>query len=462
MTVDTAESYEAFLERKTEEHRPSGLDRLPELHPSLFGYQRAVTGFLLRAGRGAAFLDTGLGKTFVQLEWARAVTEATGRPALILTPLAVGPQTAAEARRFGIDARVARDGDQVCPGINIANYERLHLFDPAAFGAVVLDESSILKSFTGKTTRRLIEAFASTPFRLACTATPAPNDHTELGQHSEFLGVMAANEMLIRWFVHDSANTKEWRLKRHGVGLFWDWVASWARCLSRPSDLGFSDEGFDLPALELRKHQVAVDLIDGRGDCLFRLPDTSATAIHAEKRRTLAARAERIAELVLSEPAEPWVVWCDTDYEADALTARIAGAVEVRGGHPVDVKERRLLAFGNGSVRVLITKPTIAGFGLNWQHCARMAFVGLSFSYERFYQAVRRCWRYGQRRPVQVHVIVAETEGAIWDAVARKSQDHDTMKAQMAAAMLRASRSARVKAPYEASKPMELPTWLKA
>lgn len=462
MTVDTAESYEAFLARKTEEHRPSGLDRLPELHPSLFGYQREVTAFLLRAGRGAAFLDTGLGKTFVQLEWARAVTEATGQPALILTPLAVGPQTAAEARRFGIDARVVRNGDQVRPGINVANYERLHLFDPATFGAVVLDESSILKSFTGKTTRRLIESFASTPYRLACTATPAPNDHTELGQHSEFLGVMAANEMLIRWFVHDSANTTDWRLKRHGVGHYWDWVASWARCLSKPSDIGFSDEGFELPPLDIRRHDVAVDLIDGRGDKLFRLPDTSATAIHSEKRRTVAERADRIAELVRAEPAEPWVVWCDTDYEADALAGRIAGALDVRGSQPADVKERRLLAFGDGSARVLITKPTIAGFGLNWQHCARMAFVGLSFSYERFYQAIRRCWRYGQGRPVQVHVTMAETEGAIWDAVTRKSQDHDSMKAQMAAAMLRASRSARVKVTYEASKPMELPAWLKA
>lgn len=460
--VEAAESYERFLARKTEEHRPVGLDRLPDLHPNLFGYQRAVTEFLLRAGRGAAFLDTGLGKTFVQLEWARVVTETTGRPALILTPLAVGPQTAAEARRFGIDARIVRDGDRVRPGINIANYERLHLFDPAAFGAVVLDESSILKSFTGKTTRALIEAFSATPYRLACTATPAPNDHTELGQHSEFLGVMASNEMLIRWFVHDSANTKDWRLKRHGVRHFWDWVASWARCLSKPSDIGFSDDGFALPPLEIRRHDVAVDLVEGRGDRLFRLPDTSATAIHSEKRRTVAERASRLADLVRSEPDEPWVVWCDTDYEADALASRIAGALEVRGSHSAEVKERRLLAFGDGSAPVLITKPTIAGFGLNWQHCARMAFVGLSFSYERFYQAIRRCWRYGQRRPVQVHVTVAETEGAIWEAVTRKSQDHDTMKVQMAAAMLRAGRPARVKAPYEASKPMELPAWLRA
>lgn len=460
--MTTIATYEALLAAKVVGARPRGLDTVPELHPSLFPHQRAVTEFLLRCGRGAAFLDTGLGKSLVALDWGRVVFEATGRPVLMLAPLAVAPQHVREARKFGLEARVVSAADEVGPGVNVTNYAKLDRFDPSVFGGVVLDESSIIKSFTGATTRKLMQMFAETPFRLACTATPAPNDHMELGQHSQFLGAMASNEMLTRFFIADQTDMGRYRLKGHAVRPFWSWVASWARCVARPSDLGFSDEGFALPELRLVKHEVRADVsveTDGR---LFRIPDTSATAIHREKRLTADARADAIAEVVAAEPGEAWIVWCDTDYEADALTARIAGAIEVRGSMSDAVKEDRLVGFSEGRVRVLVSKPSIAGFGLNWQHCARMAFVGLSFSYEAFYQAVRRCWRFGQKRPVDVHVAIADTERAIWDVIARKRDDHDAMKSEMVAAMGRATAERRVRLDYAPTLPARLPTWMEA
>jgi hypothetical protein len=332
---------------------------------------------------------------------------------------------------------------------------------------VLVHNSSILKSFTGKTTNALIQSFAATPFRLACSATPAPNDHMELGQHSAFLGAMRSNEMLSRWFLADQTNMGRYRLKHAAVKPFWDWVASWARAVSKPSDLGFSDEGYVLPPLNLTRHIVEADRsIDsgaekaGQGR-LFRLPDMSATSIHKEKRLTIEARADKIAALVAAEPTEPWVVWCDTDYEADALMLRIPDAVEVRGSHTPLIKELRLEAFASGKTRVLISKPSICGYGLNWQHCARMAFVGLSFSYESFYQAVRRCWRFGQTRPVDVHVACADTEEAVWTVVSRKAGDHDAMKAEMSAAMKRASRVHGVFVDYQPETPANFPSFLK-
>jgi hypothetical protein len=423
----------------------------------------------LRAGCAALFLDTGLGKTLCALEWGRVVVEHTGLPVLMLAPLAVAAQHEREAVKFGIDAKAIRDPSQIDGArIYITNYDRLDKFDADEFGGVVLDESSILKSFHGATTRALIAAFRNTPFRLCCTATPAPNDHAELGQHSEFLGVMSQSQMLTRWFIHDSADTGNWRMKGHAVKDFWNWVSGWARCVSKPSDLGFDDTGYDLPTLDLKRHIVAADRSldtghekDGQAR-LFRMPDTSATSIHREKRMTTDARADVIADLVVSEPDETWVIWCDTDYEADALADRIPGAVEVRGSMSAEVKEANLTLFSSGQTRVIITKPSIAGFGLNWQHSARMAFVGLSFSYESFYQAIRRCWRFGQSRPVNVHVACADTEESIWQIVSRKAGDHDAMKAEMTAAMSRAARIVPEQAPYTPTKAITLPQWIAA
>ena len=461
--------YRGLIAAKRIAFVPRGMATIPSLNPALKDHQRHAVEFALKAGCAALFLDTGLGKTLCALEWGRIVVEHTGRPVLMLAPLAVAAQHEREAVKFGIDAKAVREPDEITtPRVYITNYDRLAKFDAEQFAGVILDESSILKSFHGATTKALIATFKHTPFRLCCTATPAPNDHAELGQHSEFLGVMSQSQMLTRWFIHDSADTGNWRMKGHAVQDFWNWVASWARCVSKPSDLGFSDQGYDLPALDLKRHIVEADRSldagaekDGQAR-LFRMPDTSATSIHREKRMTTDARADVIAALVAQEPGEAWVVWCDTDYEADALADRIPGAVEVRGSMSPDVKEANLTMFSTGQVRVIITKPSIAGFGLNWQHSARMAFVGLSFSYESFYQAIRRCWRFGQSRPVSVHVACADTEESIWQIVSRKAGDHDAMKAEMTAAMARASHSVPEQAPYQPAKPLALPQWIAA
>ena len=437
------------------------------LHARLFDHQRHGAGFALRAGCAALFYDTGLGKTGMALTWGDDVVRRTNKPVLMLAPLAVGPQHMAEAEAFGLDARLARSqADVKGAAIYIANYERLHLFDPDAFAGVILDESSIIKSFTGATTRKLMAAFEKTPYRLAATATPAPNDHMELGQHAQFLGVMRSAEMLSRWFIADQTAMGRYRLKRPAVKDFWDWVASWARCVSTPSDLGFSDEGFTLPPLEIVEDGVAADLTecpaigrDGQAT-LFRTPDLSATALHGEKRRTAPTRADRVAERVMAEPSEPWIVWCDTDYEADAIMARLSDAVEVRGSMRPEMKEERLIAFSAGDVRTIVTKPKIAGFGLNWQHCARHAFAGVSYSYEAFYQAVRRSWRFGQTRPVKAFQVFADTERPVLERRNEKATEHDAMKIEMRAAMGRAAQSARVFEDYRAGTRAVLPAWL--
>ena len=459
--------YHNLISRKKIAAVPTGLAHMPELHSGMFDHQKACTEFALRAGRSALFLDTGLGKTFCAQEWGRHVVEATNKPVLMLAPLGVVGQHLAEAGRIGVDAVISRTGEAPSrPCIALTNYDRLEKFDPDDYGGVILDESSILKSFSGVTTRKLIDAFARTPFRLACTATPAPNDHTELGQHSEFLSVLSQTQMLTRWFLHDSADTGTWRLKGHAVSPFWDWVASWARCVSKPSDLGFSDAGFEMPALNVTKHIVEADRSlstgsekDGQAR-LFRIPDTSATSIHAEKRMTRDARAARVAELIAREPNESWIIWTDTDYDADALRMLMPDINEVRGSMSPDAKEARLTAFSRGEVKTMLTKPSIAGYGLNWQHCARMAFLGLSFSYENYYQAIRRCWRFRQKRAVEVHVICADTEASIWDVVSRKAGDHDAMKAEMTAAMARAHRSSEAFSLYNPNQKARLPAWL--
>jgi len=461
--------YHDLIAAKRIAFEPRGLSKVPSLNPAMNPHQAHCTEFALRAGSAALFLDTGLGKTLCALDWGRIIVEHTNRPVLMLAPLAVSKQHEREAVKFGVDAIAIREAHEVTgPRVYITNYERLAKFDPDDFAGVILDESSILKAMMGKTSRGLISSFDQTPYRLACTATPAPNDHTELGMHSEFLGVMAQNMMLQRWFLHDSADTGTWRMKGHAVEDFWSWVAGWARCVSKPSDLGYSDAGFVLPDMTTHRHMVQADRSgqtgeekDGQGR-LFRMPDTSATSIHTEKRLTIDARADLIAEKVAAEPSEAWVIWCDTDYEADALTARIPGALEVRGSMTPDEKEARIEAFSSGSARILITKPSVCGFGLNWQHCARMAFVGLSFSYESYYQAIRRCWRFGQKREVHVHVACADTEESIWQTVSRKAGDHDAMKAQMQAAMSRAAGKALRADPYIPHKTANLPAWMTA
>ncbi|GLK78007.1 hypothetical protein GCM10008171_32610 [Methylopila jiangsuensis] len=387
----------------------------------------------------------------------------------MLAPLAVTHQHAREGERFGVDVKAVRSGEEIGGrGIYVTNYDRLDKFDVSRFGGVILDESSVIKNFNGKTTRRLIEAFAQTPFRLCCTATPAPNDHTELGAHAEFLGVMRREEMLPIWFINDTADTGTWRIKNHARANFWSWVASWARCVSRPSDIGFADDGYALPDLVVSHHEVAADRMvdpgserDGQSR-LFRIPDTSATSIHKEKRLTIEGRARLVAGILAREPDEPWIVWVDTDYEADAVMAVLPDAIEVRGSMPPEEKESRLVRFSEGRARIIVTKSSIAGFGLNWQHCARQCFAGVSFSYEAFYQAVRRSWRFGQMRPVHVHVVCADTERAIWPVVERKAGDHGAMKREMVAAMRRAIKAETARKLYQPEHEARLPAWIAA
>lgn len=455
--------YMEFLKRKELRANKSGMDELPALGGHLFPHQKDTTEFLLTQGKGAAFLDTGMGKTAVELEYARCIVEHTNRPVLLLAPLAVGKQHEREALRFNADASVVRSGDEVTKAKTyITNYERLHLFNPEQFSGLVLDESSCIKNFTGITTRRLMEFGSVMDWKLAATATPAPNDHMELGQHCQFLDVMRSSEMLARWFIADQTEMGRYRLKRHAIKDYWSWVASWARCVGKPSDLGYSDDGFDLPELLISKHIVETDITQDAGDKLFRIPDMGATSIHKEKRLTSLARAEKIAALVEGEKNEAWMIWVETDYDADSIMSLLPDAVEVRGTMSPDMKEDRLNDFTLGNIQILVSKPSIAGFGLNWQHCARTAFVGLSFSYEMFYQAIRRFWRFGQQRPVHCHIAMADTETPIWQTIERKRQDHEAMKVEMFDAMRRAVTTRGVKNPYSPQQQAIIPDWLRS
>jgi hypothetical protein len=456
-------SYADFLRSKIVQAPARGFEPQP-MPGHMFDFQAACVEHAIRCGSAGTFLDTGLGKTACELEYVRQCSERTNGVGLILTPLAVAWQIEREARRFGYTARVIRDADDVGEGINICNYDRLDRLDLTAFGAVALDESGIIKNFAGKTTRALIEGFAQTPYRLTATATPAPNDHMELGQHAEFCGVMKSVEMLSTFFINDTSKaSQEWRLKKHGVDAFWDWMASWSRMAQSPEDLGFDGSRFVLPPINVRRVRTENSApVDG-GD-LFGVAQVSATDLHRIKRQTAEARAVAAAEIVSSEPGEPWVVWCDTDYEADAIMVALgdmSGVAEVRGSHPPERKESTLAAFADGSLRVLVTKSSVCGFGLNWQHCARTVFVGRNFSYEQWYQAVRRFWRFGQTRQVECWLVLAEGEDAIGRAIDRKAGDHADMKLAMAAAMKRGmARAAARMTPYQPKHNGELPPWL--
>jgi hypothetical protein len=430
--------YREFISSKSLRVAPRGLTDVPSLAGHLFQFQREAVAFGLRAGSWGCFFDTGLGKTACELEWARHAAEATNGRALILTPLAVARQIESEGRRWGYDVRVIREQSEAAAGVNVCNYDRLHLLEPEAFGAVALDEASILKNFSGAVSRSLVAAFGGHRFRMAASATPAPNDHTELAQYAAFLGIMTREEMLVRWFINDSNDTKAWRLKGHAVTPFFDWMASWSRMAEHPRDLGDDVRGYDLPPLEVFRHQADEPeaSIDGG---LFGAQELSATEVHHVKRQTIQARADVAASLVAAEPDEPWVIWADTDYEADALLAAIPGARDVRGSYSLERKESTLADFAEGRLRYLVGKPSVLGFGLNWQFCRRMVFAGRSFSYEAWYQAVRRCWRFGQASSVHVHLVVAEGEDAIGRVIDRKADDHITLKREMVAAMRRAA-----------------------
>lgn len=426
----------------------------------LKAHQKNALDFALNKGRSAMFLDTGLGKSFIELEFARQCADETGKPSLILTPLAVAGQIVREGQKFGIDARQIREQSEVGAGIMVANYERLPKLSPESFGAIILDESSILKSFGGKTSEALCDAFARTPYRMAATATPAPNDHMEIGQHSDFLGIMPGPEMLSRWFIADQKKMGKYRLKGHAVESFWEWVASWSRCATLPSDLGGDDTGYILPEVLREVHTIERDILDDvPDDMLFAIPEINATSFHKEKRKTIRDRCELAARL--ADHDRPVTIWCETNDESAMLAKMIPGAVEVHGSQSPDEKERRLLAFSDGEYRVIVTKPKLAGFGVNWQHCAHAIFASISFSYEQHYQAVRRSQRFGQTEQVKNDIIISDTEKSVWDIVHRKADDHASMKVEMAKAMKRAQNSVDLRMAYGNRETLIFPEWLR-
>jgi len=432
------EEYRDYIASKMVTAAAVGFDA-DELHPDLFGYQSDIVRWALKRGRAAIFADCGMGKTFMQLEWAHRVHEYTGGDIIILCPLAVAEQTAAEAAHFGIDASVSRDGE-IRSAITITNYENMHRFDLGDFIGIVLDESSIIKSYDGKTRTEILAKSVQVHYRLACTATPAPNDHIELGNHAQFCGIMWREEMLATYFIHDtSGGTNAWRLKGHAQSAFWEWVATWAVSIRKPSDIGHSDDGFVLPPLDVVDHVISVDHSSAADGMLFRMQALSLSELRKESKRTMPLRVDETATMVNGAPDVPWIVWCHTNAESSALVAAIDGAVEIKGSDKPDVKARRMLAFSSGDIRVLVTKPSIAGFGMNWQHCSHVAFVGLTHSYEQFYQAVRRCWRFGQDSAVTVHVMVAETEQSVLRSIQSKQKAADTMAEAMTEAMRGAS-----------------------
>lgn len=467
-TMTTIDNYRALVAGKMRRAQADGFDVAESrINPMLFDWQRHIVRWALRQGRAALFEECGLGKTFQQIEWARLVAEHTGKQTLILTPLAVAHQTVKEAARLGVAAEYHRSDETArasSSAVIVANYDMLGAFDARMFGGVVLDESSILKNFSGVTRNQLIETFARTPYRLCCTATPSPNDDTELGNHAEFLGVMKRTEMLSEYFKHDGGNTSEWRLRRHGEDAFWRWVTSWAVCISKPSDIGYADNGFKLPALHLHEHVTPVDherafehgklLIDGT---------VSATAMWGERRETLIERCERAAAIVATKPDASWIVWCETNGEADAMRALLPEAVEVRGSDSIKNKEARLNAFADGSARIIITKPEIAAFGLNWQHCADQVFAGVTYSFEDFYQAIRRSYRFGQTRDVNANLIYAESMGGIRKALQDKAEQHAQTQIKMNAAMRESGITANRKtiAPsVSTTQAIRLPAWM--
>lgn len=446
-------AYLDFLARKVRIDPPTGFSQVPNLPTQLFPFQRDIVSWALRRGRAAIFAQTGLGKSFMELAWGKVVHEMTGRNVLLLTPWAVAGQMVREAAKFDIAAKQCAHQDEVEPGITVTNYAKLHHFDLGQFTGVILDESSILKAFDGKTRRMLTERCADIPYRLCATATPAPNDFLELGNHAEFLGVMSLTGMQATFFVHDNGDTKHWRLKGHAENDFWAWMCSWSVLLRRPSDLGYDDGAYDLPPLNQIEHIVPVD-----GEAAKTLSQRLTA-----RRNSIEQRVAQAAEITPEEG--PFVWWCNLNAESEALASAIPGAVQVRGSDKEIDKEAKLNAFSRGDIRVLITKPTICGFGMNWQHCANTGFVGLNDSFEQVYQAVRRFWRFGQTQSVNVHFVAASTEGAVLENLRRKEADADRMGAMMVAHMADLSSeiihgAARETDDYNPTITIELPFWI--
>lgn len=469
-------SYRDFLRSKLAPPGPCGFDVCDdEIHPGLFPHQRIGARWALKRGRSALLYSTGLGKSRTMAEWARHILARTGGPILVLTPLAVAPQLVEEFARGCVAAEYmkAESRGDFMPGVVVTNYERLKNFTPSRYKAVILDESSIIKNHEGSTRHALTEAFRDTPYKLCCTATPSPNDFIELGTHAEFLGICTRQEMLTTYFIHDGGDTQSWRLKGHAEEAFWRWVCSWGLMIRKPSDLGFDDAGYDLPPMCVYEHIIPGDVraqnqAAERGDNLsmFVEPAKGLRKQAKARRVSLNKRVKKMVDIVSEDDSEQWVLWCELNDEGDALVRELKhnGFAQVAGKDKDDVKETRLVGFTNGDPHGLITKPSIAGFGLNWQHCARQGFVGVSHSYEETRQAMARLHRFGQRRVVHTHLVLSEEETAVLANVQRKARDADAMADKMIANVRDIIREQidglQPKMHYNPTQPMTLPEWL--
>ena len=425
--------YNEFLSTKEFVFNPQGIE-INSINNWLFDYQKDIVKWALRKGRAAIFADCGMGKTGMQLEWAYHVHSHTNMPVLLLAPLAVSSQTILEAKNnLNLHVKYVKDQNDVINGLNITNYERLDNFDFSKFSGLVLDESSIIKSFSGKIRTQILTNAKNVQYKLACTATPSPNDIMELGNHAEFVGAMSREEMLSMFFVHDGGETSKWRLKGHAKELFWRWVCSWAIMITKPSDLGYSDSGFELPNLHYYEHICQVDKpTDG---FLFAIQASGLQERIKERSKTIEIRGKAASKIINDNDSQSWLVWCDRNGESEYI-AKNTKCIEITGSDKPDKKEAKLLGFSNGDVDSIVSKPKLAGFGMNWQRCNHMLFLGLSDSYEQFYQAVRRCYRFGQKKDVYVHIVIAETEGNVLSNIQRKEKDAIVMRDAMIANMI--------------------------
>ena len=454
-------SYEDFIASKSIADIATGFDA-GTLNKNLFEWQAQIVRWACKRGRFGGYEDCGMGKSLQELECARLIAEHTGKPVLILCPLAVAAQTKREAEKFDVqaDVTICKSMADLQPGINIANYERLHLFESSSIGGLILDEGSILKSIDGKIRSDLLSRWLNVPFRQSWSATPSPNDHMELGNQAEFLGVMSRAEMLSTFFVHDGGETSKWRLKGHARDLFWRWMAEWSVMLRRPSDIGHGDAGYDLPPISY--HEEIVPTVARPGQ-LFATGAATLADRREARRASLDARCDRVAEIVEREDS-PCVIWCNLNIEGETLAKRIPGAVEVAGRHSLDEKEERLAAFTRGEIKTLITKPKIGGFGLNWQHCSR-TIVFPTDSFEQWYQMIRRFWRFGQTDTVNVYTVASEDELPVVQNLKRKEKEVGEMFDGIAAAMSALSTeqitgTQRTDKTYHPATEMEIPQWL--
>lgn len=457
--------YSDFIQNKSFTIQQSGIDPKDEyLNDNLFPFQRDIVKIALSKGRFCIWANTGLGKSIMQLSWCQAlIVSKTITKALILAPLGVAKQTVQEGKKYGISVNYCSDNDDVIEGVNITNYERLDKFDCSQFQAIVLDESSCLKDFTSSTRTQIIDYFKHTQYKLACSATPSPNDLMELGNHCEFMGVMSRTEMLSMFFTHDGGETSKWRLKGHGKSKFWEFVSQWAICIRYPSDIGYSDDGYRLPPIEYHSHLVGTEIEPPDGQLIF-LDMASLTGQRHIRKTSMQDRCILAAD-ICNDSDEQWLVWCETNEESKLLASLIPDSVEVKGADTPKFKEESLLGFANGDIRVLVTKPSIAGMGMNFQKCHNVVYIGLSHSFEQYYQSVRRVWRFGQTDQVHIHIIQHHLEGAIADNLKRKEVEADKMYDGMSQFMhtyLEAQLKGigRISVDYNPTKKMQIPVWL--